>query len=74
MSEFGVKVVPYKVTKSRRTKAFTNIVRVGFGQGKRRESTRVSIRVSLVIREKLEEISPRTASNHKIVTFRALSQ
>ena len=58
MSEFGVKVVKYIVTKYRRTKAFKNIVRVGLGQGKRREGPRVSIRVRLVIREKLEEISP----------------
>ena len=37
MSQFGVKVVPYKVKKYQRTKAFKNIVRVGLGQGKRRE-------------------------------------
>jgi len=58
MSEFGVKVVPYKVTKYRRTEAFKNIVMVGLSRGKRREGPMVSIRVSLVIREKLEEISP----------------
>jgi len=29
MSEFGGKVVPYKVTKYRRTKAFKSIARVG---------------------------------------------
>jgi len=29
MSEFGGKLVPYKVTKYRRTKAFKRIVRVG---------------------------------------------
>jgi len=29
MSEFGGKVVPYKVTKYRRTKAFESILKVG---------------------------------------------
>jgi len=58
MSEFWGKVVPQKVTKYRRTKAFKSIVRVSLGQDKRREGPRVSIRVGLVIRQKLEEISP----------------
>jgi len=49
MAEFGVKVVLYKVTRYRRTKAFKSTVRVGWGQSKRREGPMVSIRVSLVI-------------------------
>ena len=57
ISEFGVKVVPRKVTKYRSTKAFKGIVWVGWGQGKRREGPMVSIRVRLVIRQKIKEIS-----------------
>ena len=45
-------IVPNKVTKYRRTKAFKSVVRVGYGQVKRREDLRVSIRVSVVIRQK----------------------
>ena len=64
MSEFGHIIVTFKVTKYRHTKAFKSAVRVGYGQGKRREGPRVSIRVSVVIRQKLKEIStPREIKN-----------
>ena len=56
MSEFGHIIVPFKVTRYRRTKTFKSAVRVGLGQGKRREGPRVSIRVNVVIRQKLKEI------------------
>ena len=46
----GAGIVPYKVTKYRRTKAFKSVVMVGKGQGKRREGLRVSIRISVLIR------------------------
>src|SRR6218665_996806 len=48
----GAGIVLYKVTKYRRTKAFKSAVMVGQCQGKRREGLRVSIRVSVVIRQK----------------------
>jgi len=55
-------IVPYKVTKYRRTKAFKSAVRVGYGQVKRREGPR--IRVSVVIKQKLEKMStPRQITN-----------
>jgi len=41
------KIVLYKITKYRRTKAFKSTVRVSYGQGKRREDLKVSIRVSV---------------------------
>lgn len=52
---------PYKVTKCRRTKPFKSAVMVGQDRGKRRQDPRVSIRVSLVIKQKSSEIK-----NHKM--------
>jgi len=54
MYEFGHIIVPYKVTKYRCTKAFKSAVGVGQGQVKSREGHRVSIRVSVVIRQKFQ--------------------
>jgi len=45
-------IVPYKVTNYRRIKAFKSVVIVGWGKGKRCEGLTVSIRVSVVIRQK----------------------
>jgi len=59
----GAGIVQYKVTKYRRTKAFKSVVRVSYGQGKRREDIRVSIRASVVIRQKFQ-------LPHQFLTFR----
>src|SRR6218665_4172921 len=67
----GAGIVPHKVTKYRRTKAFRSVVMVDSGQGKRREDLRVIIRVSVVIKQKFHLSSHITSLYPSTTTWRS---